>query len=66
MKCTLVVLFSLLAICLNLTPGTAAQQFVSSRTVASSRFGPLCGVGDFNGDGRLDFLTTGPTVMLVT
>jgi hypothetical protein len=64
MNRTLVLLFSLSAICLNLTPAAAAQQFVSSQKVGSGAYAPpIYGVADFNKDGRLDFLS-GNSLML--
>ncbi len=64
MKSTLVLLSPLSAICLSLTLAAPGQQFVSSQKVASTTYAqPIYGVGDFNGDGRLDYLT-GNTVML--
>lgn len=47
------------AVCLSLSTASA-QQFISSKLV-SSPSGPIYGVGDFNGDGRLDFMTYGGT-----
>ena len=46
-------------VCLSLSTASA-QQLISSKLV-SSPSGPIYGVGDFNGDGRLDFLTNGGT-----